>query len=55
MQVLSRIPGFWIVGSRPAKKQSCSTSRGLRVGTGFGEFRKTLKGRGFHLLGLFFI
>ena len=40
MQLLSRFPGVRIVGSLRAKKQSCSTPRGLRVGIGFGEFRQ---------------
>ena len=40
MQLLSRFPGFQTIGSRRAKKQSCSTRQGLRVGTGFGEFRQ---------------
>ena len=40
MQLLSRFPSFRTVGSRQAKKQSCSTRQGLRVGTGFVEFRK---------------
>ena len=40
MQLLSRFPGFRTVGSRRAKKQSCSTRQGLRVGTGFGVFRQ---------------
>ena len=40
MQLLSRFPGFLTVGSRRAKKQSCSMRQGLRVGTGFGEFRQ---------------
>ena len=40
MQFLSRFPGFRTVGSRRAKKQSCSTRKGLRVGTGFGDFRQ---------------
>ena len=40
MQLLSRFSGFRIVGSRRAKKQSCSTQQGLCVGTGFGEFRQ---------------
>ena len=35
-----RIPGDRAVGSSRAKKQSCSTLQGLRVGTGFGEFRQ---------------
>ena len=33
------------------KKQSCSTRRGLRVGTRFLEFSQTPRGRGFSLLG----
>ena len=40
MQLLSRFPGFRTVGSRRAKKQSCSTRQGLRVDTGFGKFRQ---------------
>ena len=40
MQIFSRFPGFRIVDSRRAKKQSCSTRQGLRVGIGFVEFRK---------------
>ena len=40
MQLLSRFPGVRIVGSLRAKKQSCSTRRGLRTSTCFGEFRQ---------------
>ena len=40
MQLLSRFPGFRTFGSRRVKKQSCSTQQGLRVGTGFVEFRQ---------------
>ena len=40
MQLHSRFSGFRNVGSRQAKKQSCSTQKGLRLGTGFGEFRQ---------------
>ena len=40
MQLLSRFPGFRTVGSRWAKKQSCSTRQGLRMGTAFGEFQQ---------------
>ena len=40
MQLLSRFPGFRTVGSRQAKKKSCSTRQGLSVGTSFVEFRK---------------
>ena len=43
MQLLSRFPGFRAVGSRRAKKQSCSTSYGLRMGINFGEFRQIQK------------
>ena len=40
MQLLSRFPDFRTVGSHRAKKQSCSMWQGLRVGTGFVEFRQ---------------
>ena len=40
MQLLSRFSDFQTVGLRRTKKQSCSTWQGLRVGTGFGEFRQ---------------
>ena len=40
MQLLSRFPGFRIVGSRQAKKQSCSAWQGLHVGTYFVEFQQ---------------
>ena len=40
VQLISRFPGFRTVGSHLAKKQSCSTLQGLRVGTGFMEFRQ---------------
>ena len=40
MQLLSRFPCFRTVGSRRAKKQSCSTLQGLRVDTDFAEFRQ---------------
>ena len=33
MKLISRFPGFQTIGSRRAKKQSCSTRQGLRVGT----------------------
>ena len=35
------------------KKESCSTRRGLRVGTRFREFPQTPRGRGFSLLGFY--
>ena len=41
------------VGNLRDKKESCSTRRGLRVGTGFREFPQTLRGRGFSLLGFY--
>ena len=37
------------------KKESCSTRRGLRVGSGFREFHQTLRGRGFSLLGFYYL
>ena len=40
MQLLSRFSGFRTVSSRRAKKQSCSTRQGIRVGTNFVEFRQ---------------
>ena len=40
MQLLSRFPSFRTVGLHRAKKQSCSTRQGLRVGTDFVEFRQ---------------
>ena len=36
--ILSKIPGDPTVGSLRDEKESCSTRRGLRVGTGFEEF-----------------
>ena len=53
MSLLSRISGNPIVVSRRSKKESCSTQRDLRVGTGFEEFRQTPRGRGFSLLGFY--
>ena len=41
------------VGSLRDKKESCSTRRGLRVGTRFMEFPQTPRGRGFSLLGFY--
>ena len=40
------------VGGLRDKKESCSTQRGLRVGTRFREFPQTPRGRGFSLLRL---
>ena len=36
-----------------SKKESCFTRRGLRVDSGFREFRQTPRGRGFILLGFY--
>ena len=55
MCLLSNIPGDRTVGFRQSKKESCYTSRGQRVGTGFEEFRQTPLGRGFILLELHFV
>ena len=35
------------------KKESCPTRRGLRVGSGFRDFRQNSRGRGFILLGFY--
>ena len=48
--LLSKISGDPIVRILRDKKESCSTRRGLRVGSGFREFRQTPRGRGFSLL-----
>ena len=52
-RLLSRIVGDSTVGSLRDKKESCSTRKGLRMGTGFREFPQTPKGRGFSLLGFY--
>ena len=39
--ILSKIVGDPTVGGFRDKKESCSTQKGLRVGTRFKEFRKT--------------
>ena len=49
--LLSIISGDPTVGGLRGKKESCSTRKVLRVSTGFKEFRQTLRGRGFSLLG----
>ena len=51
MLILSRFPTNPTVGFLRSKKESRSTLRGQRVGTGFKEFRQTPRGRGFILLG----
>ena len=53
MTSLSSFARDLTVGIRRDKKGSCSTRRGFRVGTGFKEFRQTLRGRGFSLLGFY--
>ena len=55
MYFLSKFPGDPTVGILRSKKESCSTRRGLRVGSGFKEFRQTPCGRGSILLVLFLI
>ena len=52
-RLLSRIPGNPTVRIQRSEKESWSTRRGLRVGTGFREFPQTLRGRGFSLLGFY--
>ena len=51
MSLISRISGNSTVDSLQDKKESFSTRRDLRMGTGFEEFQQTLRGRGFSLLG----
>ena len=41
MHLLCKIPGDRTVGFLHSKKESCSTRRGQRVGTGFKEFQQT--------------
>ena len=52
-RLISKISRDPTVGSLRDKKESCSTQKGLRVGTGFKEFRQTPRGRGFSLLGFY--
>ena len=51
--LLSSFPANPTVGSLWDKKESCSTRRGLRVGTGFRKFPQTPRGKGFSLLGFY--
>ena len=51
--LLSRNMGDPTIGSLRDKKESCSTRRGLHVGTGFREFSQTPRGRGFSLLAFY--
>ena len=53
MYLLSKISDDPTVEILRSKKESCSTRRGLRVGTGFEEFRQTPRGRGLSLLGFY--
>ena len=52
-KLLSKFPADPTVKILRDKKESCSTRRGLSVGSGFREFRQTPKGRGFSLLGFY--
>ena len=52
-RLISSFPANPTVGSLRDKKESCSTRRGLRGGTGFKEFSQTPRGRGFSLLGFY--
>ena len=49
--LLSRISEDSTVSGLRGKKESCSTRKGLHVGTKFKEFRQTPRGRGFSLFG----
>ena len=53
MLLLSKFPANPTVRILRDKKESCSTRRGLHVGSGFREFRQTPRGRGFILLGFY--
>ena len=53
MSLLYRFTGDPTVEILRAKKESCSTQRGLHVDSDFREFRQTLRGRGFILLGFY--
>ena len=50
MSLLSKFTSDPTVEILRAKKERCSTRRGLRVDSGFKEFRQTPRGRGFILL-----
>ena len=50
---LSKFPVDPTVRILRDKKERCSTWRGLRVASGFREFRQTSSGRGFSLLGFY--
>ena len=51
--LLSSFPGDPAFGVRRSKRQSLSSRRELRLGTGIGEFRQTPRGRGFSYSVLF--
>ena len=53
MSLLSRFTGDSAIEILRAKKESCSTRKGLRVDSGFREFRQTPIGRRFILLGFY--
>ena len=53
MLLLSKFPANPIARILRDKKESYSTRRGLRVGSGFKEFHQTPRGRGFILLGFY--
>ena len=53
IRLLSKFPANPTVEILQAKKESCSTRRGLRVDSGFREFCQTPRGRGFTLLGFY--
>ena len=52
-RLLSKILGDPTVEILQSKKKSCSMQRGLRVDSGFREFRQTPRSRGFILLGFY--
>ena len=49
-KLLSKFPTDPTVKILRDTKESCSMRRGIRVGSGFREFRQTPRGRGFILL-----
>ena len=52
-RLLSKFSADPTIGSLRDEKESCSTQRDLRVGTGFEDFWQTPRGRGFSLLGFY--
>ena len=55
IRLLSKFPVNSIIEILRAKKESCSTRRGLRVDSGFREFHQTPRGRSFILLGFYIL